>query len=59
MAKVILAIPEENLEEVINIIKLGMMLYRDFYDELLSDEVSANLQKWCADENEYLDSLGE
>ena len=49
MAKEILSIPEENLKEVIGVIRIGLGHIR-----FISEETRANLTKWCDEEEEYL-----
>ena len=43
MGKEILAVPEDNLEEVIRIIEAGL----ERYGEFVSDNTRHNLEKWC------------
>ena len=54
MAKEILAVPEEKLEEVIHIIRTGMK-----HVETIDSEVEEQLKKWCDSEEEYLESISE
>lgn len=49
MAKEILAIPEEQLLEVVKVIRAGLQVVD------VSRETSDNLTNWCNDEEEYLD----
>jgi hypothetical protein len=53
MAKEILAIPEDYLQEVIDIIQCGMAHMKD----KLSDGVIENLTRWCQEEQDYLRRL--
>ena len=53
MAKEILAIPEEDLEEVIEVIRAGLKAIKT------SNDVWVNLNKWCDEEEEYLKELQE
>jgi hypothetical protein len=54
MAKEILAIPEEYLEEVITIIRTGLK-----NSKKLTPQVKKQLEKWCKEEEEYLKELNE
>jgi hypothetical protein len=54
MASEILAIPEENLEEVIRIIRTGIKNSNN-----VSTDVRYNLEKWCKKEEKYLKELNE
>ena len=49
MAKEILAVPEEHLKEVIQVIRAGITTTPN-----LSEEVAEQLQKWCNDEARYI-----
>lgn len=49
MAKEILVVPEEHLREVIAVIRAGLKHCRTTH------VVSAQLNKWCRDEERYLD----
>lgn len=51
MAKEILAVPEQYVEEVILIIRTGLS---NLDYSFLSDEVVEQLEKWCDEEEEYL-----
>jgi len=55
MAKEILAIPEERLEEVINVIRAGLVVYKG--TKAISKETRKQLLKWCDEEQEYLDNM--
>lgn len=48
MAKEILVVPEECLEEVIKVIRAGLEHVE------VSEEVRENLVSWCLDEEDYL-----
>ena len=50
MAKEILAVPEENLKEVIKIIRAGLHLL----DKKITKDTKENLEEWCNDEEEYM-----
>lgn len=52
MGKEVLAIPEENLREVILVIQIGLK-HVD-----VSADTKSNLIAWCEGETEYLDSCG-
>ena len=54
MAKEILAVPEEHLQEVIDIIRMGL-------DNSLNvtPDVAYNLKKWCDGEEDYLNDLSD
>jgi hypothetical protein len=52
VAKEILAVSEENLAEVIRVIRAGLKA------EKVSKEVRLNLSEWCKDEEEYLKEMG-
>lgn len=56
MAKEILSIPEEKLNEVIHIIKLGIKAYQNSNHSKSPkpSETIEMLQKWCDEEKEYL-----
>jgi hypothetical protein len=54
MAKETLAVPEEQLPQVIEIIRHGCDYYEDIVD---FEETVAQLRRWCDEEQEYLDSL--
>ena len=49
MAKEILAVPEEDLEEVIQIIEAGLKAKKK-----VSEDVRNGLEDWCLEEREYL-----
>lgn len=53
MAKEILAVPEEYLQEVINVIRAGLKVTK------VSGDVKYNLKKWCNEEEEYLKENNE
>ena len=59
MSKEILAIPEESLGEVIYVIRAGLdsVLVLGNFDKV-SHEVHKTLEKWCAEEERYLNELG-
>ncbi len=57
MTKEVLAIPEENLEEVIMIIRAGLNTLKA--SERISKDTETNLEKWCKEEEEYLKKLQE
>jgi len=54
VAKEILSIPEENLEEVIKVIRIGL-------EHILSKDIDpltfAQLVQWCDQEEEYLKDI--
>lgn len=50
MAKEILAVPEEHLEDVIYVIRRGLQSTKKSIDK----EVYEQLKKWCDEEEEYL-----
>ena len=52
MAKEILAVPEEYLEEVIRVIRAGLVIAS------ACDVVREQLTKWCDSEEEYLRTIG-
>lgn len=49
MAKETLAIPEDCLLEVIEIIRLGLK-----HKKKISDDIKYNLEKWCDEEEKYM-----
>lgn len=53
MAKEILAVPEEYLQEVINVIRAGLKVTK------VSSSTKHNLKKWCDEEEEYLNEENE
>lgn len=53
MAKEILAIPEENLKDVIGVIRNGLKVTN------VSNDTKTNLNEWCEDMVEYLRVLNE
>lgn len=53
MAKETLHVPEEDLGEVIDVIRAGLKATR------VSNDVWVALNKWCDDEEEYLERLQE
>jgi hypothetical protein len=53
MAKEILAVPEQHLEDVIYVIRRGLQSTK----KGISKEVVEQLTKWCDDEEEYLKVL--
>lgn len=55
MAKEILAIPEENLLEVIKVIRVGLSTLGGE----VSEEVRQNLELWCNEEEAYSRQSGE
>jgi len=55
MAKEILAVPEDNLEEVIKVIRAGLdLLKRVPVGKEISEDTRRNLEKWCKEKEEYL-----
>jgi len=56
MANEILAVPEEKLEEVINIIRLGIKEYNDssYFKSPYPQETIEMLERWCEEELEYV-----
>lgn len=57
MAKEILSIPEDKLDEVVQVILLGIRVVRDESIDDVSDDVIKNLEDWCSDIEEYLKRL--
>jgi hypothetical protein len=58
MASEILAVPEEHLEEVIKIIRMGLEhFYYGPRHPGVHPDVREQLLKWCDDEEEYLKTL--
>lgn len=55
MAKEILAVPEEHLEDVIYVIRRGLSSTKKGIDK----EVFEMLTKWCDEEDEYVKRLKE
>jgi hypothetical protein len=53
MATEILAVPEEDLREVIAILREGMLSHPT------SDHIGEYLNEWCDSEEAYLDALAE
>mgnify|MGYP001559791992 CR=1 FL=1 len=53
MAKEILAVPEDKLEEIIKVIRAGLHLL----DKKISKDTKYNLEEWCRVEEEYLRGL--
>ena len=53
MASELLSVPEENLEEVINVIENGLKHTK------VSRDTKRNLKEWCREEKEYLSELQE
>lgn len=53
MAKETLSVPEENLAEVIRVIRAGLKAVK------VSQDTRDNLIRWCDEEQEYLDRLAE
>ena len=51
MGKEILAIPEENILEVIEVIEQGLKVTN------VSNDVECNLKEWCREHREYLAEL--
>lgn len=51
MASEVLAVPEEYLQEVINVIRAGLKTTK------VSGDTKYNLKKWCNEEEEYLKEL--
>jgi hypothetical protein len=58
MAREILAVPEQHLDEVIRLIRLGLCHSLD-YPGHFSQEVREHLMRWCDEEEEYLKGLRE
>ena len=56
MAKEYLSIPEQNLEEVILVIRSGLKFMKD-NNLPISDEVYVSLSYWCDAEEIYLEEL--
>jgi hypothetical protein len=50
MAKEVLYVPEESLEEVIRVLRAGLKV------ETVSEETREQLTKWCDEEEEYLNA---
>ena len=55
MASEILAVPEEHLQVVIDIIREGKWRLR----KRIASDVEYNLEKWCREEEKYLKRLHE
>ena len=51
MAKEILAVPEEHLEEVILVLRTGLKTAK------VSKEVHERLSRWCDEEEKYIERL--
>jgi ATP sulfurylase len=51
MAKEILVVPEEHLQQVIDILRAGLLVVGG----AVRPEVKEQLIKWCDEEQEYLD----
>lgn len=58
MACEILAVPEDNLEETIKVIRAGLRFLAASNDPVSEDTVEG-LTNWCAKEEEYLAVLAE
>jgi hypothetical protein len=54
MASEILAVPEDDLREVIGIIRAGLKATKK-----VSKDVKDNLTEWCNEEEEYLGRLSD
>ena len=54
MATEILAVPEDNLEEVIRIIREGLK-----HAKKVSRDTRYNLKKWCNEEEAYLNGVDD
>jgi hypothetical protein len=52
LAKETLVIPEENLAEVIRIIRCGLR-----HSKRVTNDTKHNLTKWCKEESDYLKRL--
>jgi ABC-type transporter MlaC component len=50
MAKEILTVPEEHLQEVIDIIRAGLYVIGN----VIKQEVREQLTRWCDEEQEYI-----
>lgn len=57
MSGEILKIPEEYLEEVISVIRIGILLIENTKEYHLSDETKRYLREWCSEEEKYLERL--
>lgn len=58
MAKEVLAVPEEHLEEVIKVIRAGLEhFYYGPRHPGVDPEVREQLLKWCDEEEQYLKEL--
>lgn len=53
MAKAILAIPEKDLQQVIDVIRAGLLVLKNN----ISPDVKEGLEQWCLGEQEYLERL--
>lgn len=53
MATEVLAVSEEYLQEVINVIRAGLKVTK------VSSSTKYNLKKWCDEEEDYLKELNE
>lgn len=52
MAKEVLYVPEENLEEVIRVLRAGLEVLKK--DKTITRDTRGALVKWCKDEEKYL-----
>lgn len=59
MTKEILLIPEENLQDVITIIRIGILLIENTKEYTISDETIRYLKEWCVEEENYLSVLND
>lgn len=55
MASEILSVPEENLEEFIRILRIGIS--ESETSKYPATEFTKYLESWCSDEEEYLDRI--
>lgn len=58
MAKEVLFVPEERLDEVIKVIRLGLLRAQQT-GIFIKEDTKAGLEKWCLDEELYLQRLRE
>lgn len=56
MAKEFLAFPEENLKDVITVIRLGLeAAFSDGHAPMISDDTEEHLRRWCDEYQDYLE----
>jgi hypothetical protein len=57
MASEILAVPEENLEAMIEVIRVGLTVSKIKGKVKIPRDMERGLKKWCKEEEEYLKRL--